>query len=115
MSGSACWPVHYFTCNVLVFEAASLVYFVFSRQPRVELKRSVMDAPFLCIRVVTRGLYPTLVNQNVRSHLEVANKVGLTNFVVEVVTDNQFDLDITDHQVKYVKQTIGNTKFVYKK
>ena len=68
-----------------------------------------MDAPFLCIRVVTRGLYPTLVNQNVRSHLEVANKVGLTNFVVEVVTDNQFDLDLTDHQVKYVKQTIGNT------
>ena len=68
-----------------------------------------MEAPFLCIRVVTRGLYPTLVNQNVRSHLEVANKVGLTNFVVEVVTDNQFDLDLTDHQVKYVKQTIGNT------
>ena len=68
-----------------------------------------MDAPFLCIRVVTRGLYPTLVNQNVRSHLEVANKVGLTNFVVEVVTDNQFDLDLTDHQVKNVKQTIGNS------
>ena len=81
--------------------------FSHSRQPRVDLKRSVMDAPFVCIRCVTRGLYPTLVNQNVQSHLEVANKVGLTNFVVEVVTDNQFDLDITEQQKKYVKQTVG--------
>ena len=61
----------------------------------------------LCVRIVTRGLYPTLINQNLRNHLEVANKVGLTNFVLEVVTDNQIKLDLTEHQMKYVKQTVG--------
>ena len=61
----------------------------------------------LCVRIVTRGLYPTLINQNLRNHLEVANKVGFTNFVLEVVTDNQIKLDLTEHQMKYVKQTVG--------
>jgi len=77
------------------------------RQPRsIELKCSLVESPLLCVRIVTRGLYPTLINQNLRNHLEVANKVGLTNFVLEVVTDNQIKLDVTEHQMKYVKQTV---------
>ena len=46
------------------------------KQPSpVQLKCSVALAPFVCIRMVTRGLYPTLVNQNVKSHLHVMHKL----------------------------------------
>jgi len=47
---------------------------------------------FLCIRMVTRGLYPRLVRRNVKKHLETMNTVGVENFMVEVVTDNAVNL-----------------------
>ena len=77
------------------------------KQPRPELKCSPALAPFLCIRIVTRGLYPTLICQNIKNHLAVANRVGLENFVVEVVTDNELKLDLTDFQRQLFKQTVG--------
>ena len=77
------------------------------RQQKPELKASVSLAPFICIRMVTRGLYATLVNQNVKSHMEVMNQLGLTNFSIEVVTDNPLKLDLTDHELKFVKQIVG--------
>ena len=41
---------------------------------------------FICIRMVTRGLYPRLVRRNVKKHLDTLNAVGVENFIVEVVT-----------------------------
>lgn len=42
-----------------------------------------VDLPHLCFRVVTRGLYPDLVQQNVnRNHLTCV-EAGLSNFSIE--------------------------------
>ena len=41
---------------------------------------------FICIRMVTRGLYPRLVRRNVKKHLDTLSAVGVENFIVEVVT-----------------------------
>ncbi|XP_060567362.1 beta-1,4-mannosyltransferase egh-like [Ruditapes philippinarum] len=48
--------------------------------------------PFMCFRVVTRGLYPDLVKRNVERNIETCYKVGLDNFKFEVVTDNALNL-----------------------
>lgn len=48
--------------------------------------------PFLCFRVVTRGLYPDLVKTNVERNIKTCYKVGLDNFKFEVVTDNALNL-----------------------
>lgn len=45
------------------------------------------EAPFLCIRVVTRGDYPGLVRDNVKRNLAMCLDTGIDNFVIEVVTD----------------------------
>ncbi|KAG8223731.1 hypothetical protein J437_LFUL003637, partial [Ladona fulva] len=58
----------------------------------VPLKGSPLLAPFICIRVVTRGDYPQLVRANVRRNLETCEKVGLENFMIEVVTDKRVGL-----------------------
>lgn len=54
---------------------------------KVVLKGSPLLAPFLCIRVVTRGDFPDLVKKNVTKNLNLCIDVGLENFIVEVVTD----------------------------
>jgi len=54
---------------------------------KVVLKGSPLLAPFLCIRVVTRGDFPDLVKRNVTKNLNLCLDVGLENFMVEVVTD----------------------------
>lgn len=58
---------------------------VFTSRPK--LQRSPLLGPFLCFRVVTRGLFPALVNDNVHHNLRVCDKVGLQNYMFEVVTD----------------------------
>jgi len=87
--------------------ALTLGFILFDiKQPSVDLKCSLALAPFICIRIVTRGLYPTLINQNVRSHLQVMSNIGITNFVVEVVTDNPLKVDLTALERKFFKQTV---------
>lgn len=54
---------------------------------KVILKGSPLLAPFICIRVVTRGDFPDLVKKNVTRNLNLCLDVGLENFVMEVVTD----------------------------
>ena len=58
----------------------------------VDLKVNPMTAPFICIRVVTRGNFPTLVAASVDRNLRVCEKVGLVNYIIEVVTDNELNL-----------------------
>ena len=53
----------------------------------VRLKSSPQGlGSFICIRMVTRGLYPRLVRRNVKKHLNTMNAIGLENFIIEVVT-----------------------------
>lgn len=54
---------------------------------RVRLKSPVSQAPFLCIRTVTRGDFPDLVCHNVQRNMDTCLTVGVENFLMEVVTD----------------------------
>ncbi|XP_018326378.1 beta-1,4-mannosyltransferase egh [Agrilus planipennis] len=58
----------------------------------VTLKGSPLLAPFICIRVVTRGDYPELVQSNVNRNVNKCIDAGLENFFVEVVTDKAIEL-----------------------
>lgn len=55
---------------------------------KVVLKGSPLLAPFICIRVVTRGDFPDLVKANVLRNMNTCLDTGLENFLIEVVTDN---------------------------
>ncbi|XP_014209985.1 beta-1,4-mannosyltransferase egh isoform X2 [Copidosoma floridanum] len=59
---------------------------------KVDLKGSPLLAPFVCIRVVTRGDYPQLVKTNVDRNLNKCIDAGLENFQIEVVSDKPIGL-----------------------
>lgn len=59
---------------------------------KIILKGSPLLAPFICIRVVTRGDFPKLVTQNVTRNMNTCLDVGMENFIVEVVTDKAINL-----------------------
>lgn len=61
-------------------------------EDEVELKVNVLTAPFICVRIVTRGDYPALVAESVDKNLKVCQKLGLANYIIEVVTDNELNL-----------------------
>lgn len=61
---------------------------------KVVLKGSPLLAPFICIRIVTRGDYPFLVRSNVERNMAVCTQAGLENFLIEVVTDKPINLPI---------------------
>ena len=58
----------------------------------VTLKYGPSVAPFICIRFVTRSDHPDLVKRNVDRNLKICLKVGLENFIIEVVTDKAINL-----------------------
>lgn len=59
---------------------------------KVILKGSPLLAPFICIRIVTRGDYPQLVKTNVNRNLNKCIEAGLENFQIEVVSDKPIGL-----------------------
>jgi beta-1,4-mannosyltransferase len=59
---------------------------------KVVLKASPLLAPFICIRVVTRGNYADLVKNNVKYNLKLCLDTGLENFLIEVVTDKAINI-----------------------
>jgi egghead protein (zeste-white 4 protein) len=59
---------------------------------KVVLEGSPLLAPFICIRVVTRGDYPELVKKNVLRHINTCLAVGLENFMVEIATDKAINV-----------------------
>uniref|UniRef100_A0A0K0F6R5 Beta-1,4-mannosyltransferase bre-3 n=2 Tax=Strongyloides TaxID=6247 RepID=A0A0K0F6R5_STRVS len=58
----------------------------------VKLQSAPLLAPFVCFRVVTRGMYPDLVKDNVVKNMKTCMDAGLENFMFEVVTDNAIHL-----------------------
>ncbi|CAL8081439.1 unnamed protein product [Orchesella dallaii] len=70
----------------VIFNIMGLVFFN-AFPDKVVLKSSPLLAPFICIRVVTRGDFPDLVKKNVNRNLNLCLDVGLENFMMEVVTD----------------------------
>merc|ERR1739844_881932 len=61
---------------------------------------------FICIRMVTRGLYARLVRRNVKKHLDTLNAVGVENFIVEVVTDNAVSLSHFFVDSRHVREIV---------
>lgn len=59
-----------------------------------------LKLPHLCFRVVTRGLYPELVQGNVNKNYLMCIESGLSNFSIEVVTDKEFSLINTDQRIR---------------
>lgn len=55
-----------------------------------------MELPHLCFRVVTRGLYPNLVQTNLNKNHQTCIEAGLQNFSIEIVTDNEINLMTSD-------------------
>ncbi|KAJ8953802.1 hypothetical protein NQ318_006649 [Aromia moschata] len=60
---------------------------------KVVLNGSPILAPFICIRVVTRGDFPELVRNNVNRNMNKCLDAGLENFLIEVVSDKPIGLD----------------------
>ena len=61
--------------------------------PPLKFDQSKTAIPFLCFRVVTRGLYGDLVKRNVETNINTCYNVGLQNFKFEIVTDKPLNLD----------------------
>ncbi|OQV21824.1 Beta-1,4-mannosyltransferase egh [Hypsibius exemplaris] len=62
----------------------------------VEQRHSMMTAPKMRIRTVTRGTFPELVFRTVERNLALVDKLGLQNYLYEVVTDNALRLPSSD-------------------
>ena len=77
---------------------------VFPKPVRLRVSPNNLTS-FICVRMVTRGLYPRLVRRNVKKHLDVLRTVGVENFIVEVVTVRIFIEYFYLHILKYEGKT----------
>ncbi|KAI6201120.1 Glyco-trans-2-like domain-containing protein [Aphelenchoides besseyi] len=76
----------------------------------VELKNAPIFSPFVCFRVVTRGDYPALIKENLRKNRQTCYEAGIENFMFEVVTDKQLDLELDARVREIVVPTTYRTK-----
>ena len=68
------------------------LFFYNTHPQKPKLKTSTLFGPFICFRVVTRGTFPDLVKKNVQRNVEICSRIGLDNYIIEVVTDNAVNL-----------------------
>lgn len=81
----------FLTLPQVLFNFCGLVFYN-AFPEKVVLKGSPLLAPFICIRVVTRGDFPDLVKANVTRNMNTCLDTGLENFQMEVVTDKPINL-----------------------
>jgi len=75
-----------------------------------KLKSSPLLAPFICVRVVTRGLYPNLVKKTVKTNINTLLDANIENFVVQVVTDSAIHLPVDKRMIETVVPSTYTTK-----
>ncbi|XP_023334273.1 beta-1,4-mannosyltransferase egh [Eurytemora carolleeae] len=75
-----------------------------------KLQSSPLLAPFICVRVVTRGLYPNLVKKTVKTNINTLLDAGIENFVLQVVTDKSIGLPQDKRTIETVVPTSYKTK-----
>uniref|UniRef100_A0A2C9LSB5 Glycosyltransferase 2-like domain-containing protein n=1 Tax=Biomphalaria glabrata TaxID=6526 RepID=A0A2C9LSB5_BIOGL len=80
----------------------------FEKSPK--LRQSLHECPFLCFRVVTRGLYPDLVQKNVQLNLQTCKNLGMKNFVIQVVSDASIHLSTDENSKELVVPENYKTK-----
>lgn len=78
--------------------------------PRPKLKTSTLFGPCICFRIVTRGTFPELVKKNVERNIEVCSRIGLDNYIMEVVTDTAISLPKSPRHREVVVPTQYKTK-----
>lgn len=61
-----------------------------------------VNLPHFCLRVVTRGLYPELIQQNVVKNFQTCIESGLINFSIEIVTDTQLAISHPDTRIRQI-------------
>ena len=84
-------------CISLPFTLLNMVGIIFLNPFSEPPKRAIGDdVPFICFRVVTKGMYPKLVKDTTLQNIEVCRRVGLKNFKFEIVTDKT--VSIGKHQ-----------------
>lgn len=79
------------TLPQVLFNFSGLIFYN-AFPDKVQLKGSPLLAPFVCIRIVTRGDFPDLVKTNVTRNMNTCTDAGLENFLIEVVTDKPLGL-----------------------
>lgn len=79
-------------------------------KPSPTFKSSPLLSPFVCVRVVTRGLYPNLVKKTVKANMNTLLNVGLENFVIQVVTDQAVHLAGDKRVIETVVDSTYKTK-----
>lgn len=62
-----------------------------------KLKSSTFFGPFICFRVVTRGTFPELIKKNVQRNIDICSRIGLDNYIIEVITDNRLNVPQSPH------------------
>lgn len=70
--------------------AGLIIFNVFPE--KVQVRGSPLLAPFISIRVVTRGDYADLVRRNVQRNINTCIDLGMDKFIIEVVTDKSINL-----------------------
>ncbi|XP_053378536.1 beta-1,4-mannosyltransferase egh-like [Mercenaria mercenaria] len=68
-----------------------LIYNPFKKVKRNN-RQAATETPFICFRVVTRGLFPKLVADVTEKNLEICRNVGIKNFKFEIVTDHPLNI-----------------------
>lgn len=81
----------FLTLPQVLFNFCGLVFYN-AFPDKVVLKGSPLLAPYICIRIVTRGDFPDLVKANVTRNMNTCLETGLENFLIEVVTDKPINL-----------------------
>lgn len=81
----------FLTLPQVLFNFCGLVFYN-AFPEKVVLKGSPLLAPFICIRIVTRGDFADLVKANVTRNMNTCLDTGLENFLIEVVTDKPINL-----------------------
>jgi len=65
-----------------VFNMIGLVFYD-AFPEAVKMNNSPLISPSICVRVVTRGLYPNLVKENVRKNMKTLNNVGVDQYIIQ--------------------------------
>lgn len=93
----------YMNVPVSLFNMIGLfMYNPFETIKKARAVNSLMESPFVCFRVVTRGLFPKLVCDITEKNLETCRKVGLQNFKFEIVTDRELNIQTSN----YVREVV---------
>ncbi|KAK3577875.1 hypothetical protein CHS0354_021845 [Potamilus streckersoni] len=82
--------------------------------PKFEIQKA--DIPFICFRVVTRGLYRNLVVDSLRKNIDTCHRTGIEKFKFEVVTDTALNLNASlfVREIVVPKEYVSKNKSLHK-